>query len=182
MVSLADVKAHLSITTVDTARDTKLQLKIDAAEAFVSEVLGGTGALAAQAVTQRVNGFTSTLVLTSLPIVSVTSVTGSDGVLVPLSGLDVDLAAGIIRSNATYYYAAPYYPFLLPYYTVVYQSGYSTLPADLVEAVKLMSQYFWETQRGNRPGPGGGGDTTGPGDAYARAQQILSNRPTPGFA
>jgi hypothetical protein len=71
---------------------------------------------------------------------SVTSVTGSDGVLVPLSGLDIDLAAGIIRSNATYYYASPWYPFLLPYYTVVYQSGYTSLPLDVIEAVKLMTQ------------------------------------------
>jgi hypothetical protein len=178
LVPLADVKAHLNITNENS--DAKLQAKIDAAEAFISQELGGPGSLAAQAVTQRVNGFRSTLQLTSLPVVSVTSVTGSDGVLVPLSGLDIDIAAGIIRSNATYYYASPYYPFLLPFYTVVYQSGFTTLPADLTEAVKLETQSMWETQR--RPRPGDGGVGVGPSDPHARVLRILDNRVAPGFA
>lgn len=177
LVPLADVKAHLGITKPDD--DTKLQGKLDAAEALVSKILGGSGGLAASTITQRANGFRSSLTLTTFPVLSVTSVTGSDGVQIPLGGLDIDLSAGIIRSNATYYYASPWYPFLLPFYTIVYQSGYASPPADIGEAVMLMTQHLWETQRGNLPGPGG---DTGPTESYARAMQMLGKRTIAGFS
>lgn len=175
LLALADVKPHLRVD--QTTDDTILQAKLDSAESWVSHQIGGSGTLAASAVTQRCNGFRSALILTTRPINSVTSVTGSDGVLVPLTGLDIDLPAGLIRSNATYYYAAPSYPFLLPFYTVIYQAGYATaaaVPEELKEAVRLMTQHFYSTQRGPGRRATGNDPGTAP-DAYARARQITDD-------
>src|SRR5439155_24683409 len=101
LVPIADVKAHLSITTVDATRDAKLQMKIDAAETWVSDTLGGAGALASTAVTERIRGYgLRALALTNLPVVSVESVTGSDGAALALGTLDIDTAYGLIRWDA----------------------------------------------------------------------------------
>jgi hypothetical protein len=178
MVSLAEVRQHLNIAT--DASDTKLQATIDAAESYIARRIGAGSTLAQETVTQRVNGFRSVLTLTTLPVISVTSVTGSDGVLVPLSGLDVDTAAGIIRSNATYYYSQPYYPFLLPFYTVVYQAGYAApLAYDFVQAVKEVTRQLWGSQRG---GQRGSGDPTEIASAMTNANILIDNLQTPGFA
>jgi len=176
LVPLADVKAHLGITTADSGgRDAKLQMKIDAAEAWASKNLGGSGGLAASTVTQRVTGNCSYLALTTLPVTSVTSVTGADGIALSVGSLDVDLEAGLIG----YAPLGIWSRFLLPWYTVVYQSGYANLaalPADIVEAVKLETQSMWETQRGEA------GVVQMAVDAHNRAVRLLDNYGVPGYA
>lgn len=165
-----DVKPHLKID--QSTDDTVLQAKLDAAEAYVSRQTGGEGALVATAVTERVDGYRPTLSLRRRPVISVTSVTDAAGNTLNVAALDVDEERGRIGYNAI----APVV-FPMPWYSVVYQSGYANaaaLPQELAEAVRLMTQHFYTTQRGTgRKGTGGGPDS--PQDAFARAQQILDD-------
>lgn len=148
LVSLDDAKLHLGITRSDT--DVLVQSTLDAAESYVARRIGAGTILGPETITQRAVGFRPALTLTTLPVVSVTSVTGSDGALVPLSSLDVDTHAGIIQNLATYYYpASSWYAFPLPFYTVVYQAGFTTLDFDYTQAVKEVARFFWvAAQRG----------------------------------
>lgn len=182
LVLLADVKTHLNIT--GTTYDPELQTMIDAAESAIAQMLNCGSTLATQAITQRAAGRTRTLVLTRGPVVSVTSVTGSLSGALTLSDLDIDLEHGLI-----YYPPLQALAFLDPYYTVVYQAGYTSLTPDLVLAVKELVRHFWASQRGgaSRPGQGGGG-----GDAASFAAQVgafptrvlelLNNYQVSGFA
>lgn len=182
LVPLADVKAHLNIT-VDV--DTELQEMIDAAETAISRKLGGTGTLAAEEVTQQVHGYgREALVLTSLPITSITSITDSTGAVLDLSTLYIDTTRGIVRWNA---YSTV--PFLLPYYTAVYQSGYANLaalPSDYVLAVKELTRHLWATQRGTGiTRPGAGPSDNEPSAAYTfpkRVLELIASTTPPGFA
>lgn len=172
-----DVKPHLKID--QTSDDVVLQSKLDAAEAFVSDRTGGSGGLAASAFTERVAGYRRELSLTCSPVVSVTSVTGADGQALVVANLDVDTQDGLIAFSTFYDITFP-----MPWYSVVYQTGYATaaaVPEELKEAVRLMTQHFYETQRGGRRGNTGGDDAFE--SAYARAQRILADVTTlPGFS
>lgn len=175
-----DVKPHLTIS--GSTDDTKLQAKLDSAEAFVARRTSAGSILAAEAITERVDGNRTDLMLTKLPVVSVTSVVGANGDALTVASLDVNEQQGIIRYTPI---ASIIFP--MPWYTVVYQAGYANraaLPDDLVEAVRLMTQYFWATQRGPTARPGTGAESGGgAADAYARAMQILDNGLTvAGFA
>lgn len=176
LLDLQDVKPHLKIT--QPTDDTVLQGKLDAAEAFVARRTSAGSQLAQEAITERVDGNRTDLMLTTLPIVSLTSVTGADGGALDVPSLDLNAEQGIIRYTPI---ASIIFP--MPWYTVVYQAGYATaaaLPDDLVEAVRLMTQHFYATQRGGKPGPAG--EPASPSDAYARAMQVLDNLPSYGFA
>lgn len=174
LVTLDAVKLHLGITRSDT--DALLQSTIDAAESYVARKIGAGSILGPETVTQRAVGFRPALTLTTLPVVSVTSVTGSDGALVPLSSLDVDTHAGIIQNLSTYYYpASSWYAFPLPFYTVVYQAGFTTLDYDYAQAVKEVTRFFWGAQRG--PATGGTPET-----ARASADYIIAGLPGYGSA
>lgn len=177
LLALSDVKPHLKID--QPTDDAVLQAKLDAAEAYVSRETNGTGALASTQVTERINGGSTALVLRRRPVLSVTSVTGAGGNALVVGNLDVDTERGRIG----YDQVAPVV-FPLPWYTVVYQSGYATagdVPDDLVEAVRLMTKHFYATQRGsNRRSTGGDPGTAA--DAFARAQQILDDFRLDGIA
>ena len=170
----ADVKPHLKID--QSTDDTVLQAKLDAAEAFVSHAISGPdGALTATVVTE-VEYWHDAIVLMHRPIMTLTSVTGflyGDRALDEL----LLLPSGVIRPQ----------PLALPLfsdrYTVVYTAGYATaadLPPDLTEAVRLMTQHFYATQRGQ--GRRGTGGDQGPLEAFSRAREILAARAVPGFA
>lgn len=177
LLSLTSVKPHLKIT--ESIDSTVLQGKLDAAEAYVSRATGGAGDLGPTTVTERVTSSGPALRLRRLPVISVTSVTGGDGLALVVANLDVDEAHGLIMYSPI----APIV-FPLPWYSVVYSSGYATaaaVPDDLVEAVRLMTQHFYETQRGAaRPGPGGAANSTV--NAKARADEILADLMGAGMA
>lgn len=143
LVPFADAKAWLGITDPDD--DSKLQDALDAAEAYIAREIGVGTQLAAQAITQRARGLGRSLVLTSLPVLSVTSVTDSQGHALTVGSLDVDRENGLI-----YYDTLGSTVFPMPWYTVVYQSGFSTLSDDYVQAVKNLLRVFWAPQRGNK--------------------------------
>lgn len=175
LLLLTDVKPHLKIT--GTTDDTVLQGKLDAAEAYVSRAIGGFGALASTSVTDVVYGQGSIAVLNT-PILAVTSVTGEKMGALNMSDLVVDKESGVIRPAANTWFM------IADYYTVVYTTGYTSaasLSADLVEAIRLMTQHFYETQRGGKPANVGGDPGTST-ESFARAQQILGNLSTGSFA
>jgi uncharacterized phiE125 gp8 family phage protein len=177
LLDLTAVKPHLKID--QSTDDTVLQAKLDAAEAYVSRQSGGVGALAVAAVTERVEGYRPTLSLRRRPVVSVMSVTDAGGNVLTVADLDVDLERGRIGYSPI----APVV-FPMPWYEVVYQSGYASAAdlGDLAEAVRLMTQHFYATQRGPAARPATGGSPGSVPDAYARAQQILDEYRSPGIA
>lgn len=174
VVPLADIKSDLKIAA--DASDARIQAKIEAAEAALSRLLGGAGALSATAVTQRVTGCRPTLMLSRLPVISVESVTDSSGNAIDLSTLDIDEDHGLIYMTGG--------TFTDPFYTVGYHTGYASLDADLVEAVKLLTKHFWETQRGPTARPSTQQSTPNPtpGGFPPRVLEIVANRTAPGFA
>jgi hypothetical protein len=172
MVALSDVKTHLGVAVDDT--DTQLQASLDAAETWVAQTLSVGDSLASHTVTQRCTGGGLNLVLTSLPVLSVTSVTGVYSGALTLANLDVDLEHGLIG-----YLPGLFVPFYDPVYTVVYSAGFATLPADLIYAVKEATRGFWQPQRGGGPSMGANQLQM---EGLASAQRILDNRILSGFA
>lgn len=179
LVPLADVKGYLGI--VDSTGDTVLQGILNAAETALSHRLGGNGTFASTTVTQRAAGRGNALVLNYTPVISVTSVTGSFGDTLSTGDLDVDLEHGIIH-----YLPFLSVPFIEPFYTVVYQTGYtslSQLPSDVVLAVKELVRHLWESQRG--PGRAGRTPPAEAQMAYAmpnRVLELISPYQSTGFA
>lgn len=177
VVLLADAKAHLNIEA--ETYDTELQAFLDAAESAVAKRVG---ALEPGAVTERVRGCSSSLVLGSLPVVSLTSVT-------PVGGVALNVADLWVGSGGVVEYADSTAGFGSTTYTVVYQAGRSTLPDDLRMAVLELLRHMWATQRGGGSRPGSAPSTelsnTLPGAAFAlpfRVEQLLHPHAQPGFA
>ena len=163
VLPLPDVKAYLGIT--GQAQDVDLMATRDAACAAVA---GRVGPLEPSAVTQRCRGGGAALVLSTLPVIAVTSVTARSGGVVA-SDWD-DLAAGLL-----------YGTWCEAYYDVVYQAGYVTLPADLRQGLKELVRHLWSTQRTKDR------RTVDdlPGSAYAwptRVEQLVAPYAIPGFA
>jgi hypothetical protein len=176
VVSLPEVKTHLNLTV--STHDTELQAVLDGAEAAIGERVGP---LTSTATTARVRGGGSALVLPVSPAVSLTSVTPADSTALTLADLYLDTEAGVVtyESGAT---------FSARHYTVVYQAGRATCPADLKLAVKELVRHLWTTQRGPTARAGLAAEMTSnsvPGAAYAfpfRVEQLLAPHDQPGFA
>jgi hypothetical protein len=153
-LTLAQAKSDLNITSVDAARDVKLQAEIDSAEATLADKVGP---LSSTAITARVRvyGMGDTLVLPVLPVISLTSVTGVSGTAVTVGELHVDNEAGLV----TYADGVRYFTEVQGLYDVVYQAGYSPLPADLLDAIKAVVRERWAPQRGAAGKPGSGTDS-----------------------
>ena len=150
VLDLAEAKTHLNITV--GTYDAEIQSTIDEAEAAIS---ARVGPLTPVPRTSRVDGYSNVLVLPFAPVVSLTSVTpaGAGATPMTLSALYVETATGVISWDRPY---SGY--FWYPKYTVVYSSGWSPVPLDLVRAVKDLTKSMWKTQRGGTQRPGTGGE------------------------
>lgn len=174
VLDLTSAKAHLNIT--GSTNDVEIQATIDAAEAAIGRKIGP---LETSAVTSRVTGCARALVLPTLPVVSVTTVTGSDASTISASDLVAD-PSGVVSF-------ASYGSFPSAAYTVVYEAGWGAVnedvwagPADLLQAIKEMTRHLWVTQRGGSVRPGSTSpdalSNTLPGSAFAlpiRVQQLV---------
>jgi hypothetical protein len=147
-LSLSLAKAHLNITV--PTYDTEIQAVIDAAESILANSVGPLTTLSAR--TDRVAGGWK-LVLPLAPVVSVTSITSTDGATADLSSLTINLAAGVI------YYSDNVTRFWQGVYDVAYIPGRATVPADLLLAIKKMVAHLWKDQQGGGTRPGTGLDT-----------------------
>lgn len=170
-MTLPDAKTHLGIT-VDTD-DAELTVMITAAEAALAKMCGP---LSATATTSIVDGGGRSLPLPVSPVISLTSVTASDGTTIATTDLSV-LPPGLV----TYTNGGACFPAL--WYTVVYQAGRATCPADLLLADKELVRHLWATQRGGAARPGPQSDPTSPGFSVPyRVQELIAPHLRPGFA
>lgn len=123
---------------------TVLPAYLRAAVSSVGHHLGGP--MVQRAVTETVvGGSDGRLVLSSWPIVAVTSVTGGDGTV--LSGPVVDQALGVLTWAYGGQRATPGRS-----YTVVYTAGYTDVPDDVWLAVVEMVRHLFRNFRSARPG------------------------------
>lgn len=175
-VPLSEAKTHLNVT-VDT-HDAELQGLLDAAESTIAQRCGRLGSTPT---TERVPGGDD-LLLVARPAVSLVSVTSADGAVLDLSSLYLDSSAGIVSMSSGASFPARYY-------TVVFNAGRSSLPADLRLAVLELTRHFWVTQRGGSRRPGSpAGDSysnTLPGAGASlpfRVEQLIAPHVQIGFA
>jgi hypothetical protein len=175
VVSLAEVKAELNITT--NTSDGELQSFINRAEAILSKRVGPLGPVT---VTDEVHTGPGPIVLKQYPVVSVDSATSSD---VAVSDLDADLDAGVVHGTFGSVSRAV---------KVTYVAGRESLPEDLAAAVLELVRHLYESQR--VPGTsrsfqgfgGGSGDSDAPaGSGYLlpyRVQSLIEPYIVPGVA
>lgn len=149
IVSLAAAKTHLNMT--DTASDAELAGFISAATGVVEQYVG---AVINRTVTEVFDGGRAVLMLSHIPVVSITSVTdggtaldagaykvaGDSGVLSRVSGSAlVPLLAGVQSV------------------VVVYVAGQAAdtdaVPGNMRMAALIIIQHLWETQRPAAQGP-----------------------------
>lgn len=169
VLTLAQAKTHLNIE--GTTQDTELQAFIDAAEALVARMCGPLTSVATTA-TVVSNG--ATLVLPVAPAVSLTSVTSvSADSAVDLETLVFDTETAIVTPIDGQASLAVGWA-----YTVVYQAGRATLPADLLLGVKELVRHLWRSQRGASARPGSQDSPPAPGYLipYAVAELLAPHR------
>lgn len=162
VLTLNEVKTHLNITT--TTQDAELQTFIAAAEAAIERRVGP---LVASSVSSRVPGGRD-LMLPYYPVLSVTSITDTDGVAVSVSDVYADRIGVLTTTGYGFTTAATY--------DVTYMAGHAAtaaeVPADLRLAVLEMVRHLWDSQRRSR-----GQVTDVPGAAHAfpyRVEELLA--------
>jgi hypothetical protein len=166
VVSLTEVKSHLNLTV--STHDGELQAFIDSAEAAIGERVGPLSPITR---TVRVTPAGRTLRVPA-PAIGLTSVTDADGTGLTVADLYLNPAPGLVEFNDGQTFGSRYY-------TVVYQAGRTTCPADLKMAVKELVRHLWTTQRGPTARAGLASEMTSnsvPGAAYAfpiRVEQLL---------
>jgi hypothetical protein len=182
VLTLADAKTHLNEQT--SANDVELQSFVDAAEAAIAAQIGP---LTPTAKTERVRGG-RVLLVSTLPISTLTSVTPVFGSPLDASFLYIDANAGIVS------YYASWFP--LPYYDVAYTAGRAVSSSafpDIYQGIKELVRHLWMTQRGSASaaarysGHGTALDTVSPvpGSAYSwptRVTELLAPYLLPGAA
>lgn len=172
--TLDDLKKQLNRSLTDTSDDGELTIHLAAA---IEAVEGKVGPLTVREFTEQHRPAGRWIALDQRPVVSVTSVTASDGGQVQLEDDAVDAAAATVKLPI----AGGGQP-----YTVVYQAGSATPLTSYVLAALIIGQHLWNAQHG-----GGGRVMPGdepvmvPGIAFAipmRAAELLSGDLLPGFA
>ncbi|MGZ6836775.1 MAG: phage head-tail connector protein [Blastococcus sp.] len=153
IVSLADVKLQLGKTS--TADDTELQAYIDATTDVIEEYCG---AIVPQQVSEWHDDIgASEIQLREERVISITSVTGYLGTstynyveaatpdVASLYSYEVDPShAGRLVRLGSGGYPQPFVGRTL----VVYQAGFSTIPASINLAARLIVQSMWRSQNG----------------------------------
>ena len=132
LASLADLKAHLNITSASD--DEELQLILDAAERTVIAIAGDWGE---DAVTESVPVVGGTAILSRRPSGAVTS----GGLSI---GGFVDASAGVVTGLGGLYGSASRI-------TVTYPTGGEGVPPEVLLATLIIAGHLWETQRGSAP-------------------------------
>lgn len=175
IVSLSDAKAALNIPIALTTDDEEIRSLIAAVTLVIEDYRKET--VVRRTVTERIEtDLSRTLLLGKVPIISLTSVVDTGGYTWPSGDLEVrDAEIGEIVSKG-----APFHGDL----TVVYIAGRAIIPANYVEAAKIILKHLWQTQQAPGMGSrvfGGGEDITASiaGMGYAvpnRAAELLGSR------
>lgn len=141
IISLADAKAHLNIST--TTYDDELREYLEAATEIIESYIGP---VVRRSHTARVCGYRTRIPLPHTQVLAVTSITiVRDGTTpITLSDLAIDAQAGVISyKNGTYF---PYGEM-----DVAYTVGRTEVKANWTLAAKIIVAHNWSTQLGNLP-------------------------------
>ena len=164
--TLADVKTQLNITS--NADDAELQSFLDAAQAMVE---ARVGTFAPTEVTETVRSRGALVLLTRLPVQSVTSLVATAPSTTTYATADLAwTGAGVVRlANGGS---------LAGEWVATYDAGLAEVPANVRLATLIIVQHLWKTQRGGARRPGMDEDAlTVVGAGYAlpnRAAELLS--------
>lgn len=181
IVSLADVKAHLNITTTTDDEEIRRTLAVatEMAERHCNRPLRRK-----TVVETYTTDDTEAIVLRSVPVVSVTTVV-ENGVTLSASDYVLDPVAGLLYRGTT---LAEYeWVETRQGVTVTYVAGYLDPPQVAQQAVLELTRHLWQTQRGNvaLPTLGGVDDYPQTGAAWSlpnRVRELLAPLTMPGFA
>lgn len=177
IVSLAETRAHLNMSSSETGDDDELRSFIASATRAVERQLGR--AVVRRTVTDRFHlaGAATALLLRRVPVLSVTSVASTDGARTwNAADFWADGESGLVTTSG----AA-----LIGSVDFTYQVGMALIPEAYRLAAKIIVQHLWETQRGAMGVQlGGEGEGWNPGRGYAiprRALELLDST-LPGVA
>lgn len=141
LLSLADAKAHLNITS--TTHDDEIREYLEAATKIVESYVGP---VVRRSHTRRVSGCRAQIPLPHTQVLEVTAVTlVSDGSSpITLSDLAIDTAAGVMsyKSGASFPYE---------WMDVTYTVGREFVDPNWTLAAKIIVKHNWETQLGGLP-------------------------------
>ncbi len=176
ILSLADAKAHLNITSTDNDEELRSWL-----ESITAVIEHKVGPVVVRTYTARVDGWRWVLPYT--PVVALTSITPSlpTGTEVLAADLLVDATSGVVqRLDGANLTGGPW--------EIVYTAGRPVIPANITHAARIILKHLWETQRGGprRPTMGGDDGTFDPSFHFSiprRALELLEPHMLgPGFA
>jgi hypothetical protein len=141
LLSLADAKAHLKITS--TTYDNDLREYLEAATEIVESHVGP---VVSRSHTARVCGYRNEIPLPHTQVTAITAITDvSTGTNpITLSDLTINTAAGVISYKSGI--AFPYGEM-----DITYTVGRTAVKANWTLAAKIIVKHNWETQLGNLP-------------------------------
>ena len=194
IVTLADVKAHLNIDTIDD--DTELQNFLEATTPIIEKI---AGPVIVQTVTEYVNGGGPVITLNYQPVISITSITETVGninyTLEPVVlgtstsqyGYTLDTNRGrVTRRN---FNTDTTFADGLGNVKIVYSAGRASIPKNIRLAALELVNHWWSMSQRNRNGgrPAfGGEDVLNMGAGFAipnRVRELLQPDPQlPGIA
>jgi len=154
IVSLSDLKRHLTISASDTSNDESLRYTLATATELAERYTNR--ALRRKTVVETHDGGGRALVLREPPVISVTSVV-EDGTTLTAADYTANSSAGLLyRGDSTsgqdWYYG-------VQTVVVTYVAGYTSPPLVAQRAVLDIARWLWQrTQQGPRPGFGQSAD------------------------
>lgn len=179
LLSLADAKSHLNLSTANTTHDDELREYVEAATEIVESYVGP---VVTRSHTARVRGYRCEIPLPHTQVTAVTAITDvrTGTTPVTLSDLTINTAAGVIS-----YKSGVSFPYGL--LDITYTVGRSVVKANWTLAAKIIVKHLWETQLGNLPsiqGDDGGYVVTGSGFTvpYRAIGLLQADRVPAGFA
>ena len=129
-ITVDEVKRHANITS--STSDTEIELMRDAAQDAVEGLIGP---VLWRTVTQRISANGSTLVLNTLPVVSVTSLT-LNGSAVTYTATDGGMLADVTVTGDV---------------VATYVAGRTQVPGAVRLAALIIAAHLWQTQLGSAP-------------------------------
>lgn len=175
VITLADAKAHLGITT--TNHDAELPAFIATAEAIIVNEVGPISPVLVQS---RVVGGSQSLILPHSFVQSVTSISDPYGYATAPADTYVTTSGVVTRNDGGYFGAR--------HYVVSYIAGHSPIPTALTHAVKEQLRHLWRTQRGTGRRSGQGNPEAdammmpAPGSLPLSVEQLIAPYRLNGFA
>lgn len=169
LLSLDDAKQHLNIPAATTTYDAELEVYVAATTGSVEGIIGPVGR---RTVTETVYPSSGVLLLSTTPVLSLTSVT-------PYAGTALTVGSLVLSPNSGVVYPGTYGSFWASSYVVVYTVGRASVPAEVNLAARIILAHLWETQRGPAElplaAPDEGGLVAGFGFAIPnRAKELLA--------